>query len=254
MFAPSIGVPEDIAKANSIACLAAHPARGGLPRVTADVGDSLGTPSTITAVIRHDTDGPEILVGGAAGSTRRPAPRQATFATGRTLPVAARQCSWFGLRREVPVSRELTGDEWELVEPLLPVGGFGPYPERLRQQFEGVIRRFRTGSPWRDMPTEHGAWQTVCHRFLQWRDEGVFEQLMDEMIAEAAQRGQVDLSLVSVDSTVARAHHITRPGWWCARRSWLPSKRPLPMKKGPGAGTKGAGRLGRRRARRPSAG
>lgn len=30
---------------------------------------------------------------------------------------------------------------------------------------------------------------------------------MDGMIAEAARRGQVDLSLVSVDSTVARAHH-----------------------------------------------
>ncbi|WP_093623053.1 hypothetical protein [Streptomyces sp. 3213.3] len=27
------------------------------------------------------------------------------------------------------------------------------------------------------------------------------------MIAEAAKRGQVDLGLVSVDSTVARAHH-----------------------------------------------
>lgn len=30
---------------------------------------------------------------------------------------------------------------------------------------------------------------------------------MDGMISEAAARGQVDLSLVSVDSTVARAHH-----------------------------------------------
>jgi transposase len=102
---------------------------------------------------------------------------------------------------------ELTDDEWELIEPFLPIGRFGPYPERLRQQFEGVIRRFRTGSPWRDMPPEHGAWQTVYHRFMQWRDAGVFERLMDGMIAEAARRGQVDLSLVSVDSTVARAHH-----------------------------------------------
>ncbi|MER7838999.1 PhzF family phenazine biosynthesis isomerase [Streptomyces sp. NPDC096040] len=67
MFAPLIGVPEDIANANSTACLAAHLAREGLPRVTADMGDSLGIPSTITAAVRHHTDGPEILVGGAAG-------------------------------------------------------------------------------------------------------------------------------------------------------------------------------------------
>lgn len=31
-----------------------------------------------------------------------------------------------------------------LIEPYVPIGEYGPYPERLRQQFEGVIRRFRT--------------------------------------------------------------------------------------------------------------
>lgn len=35
---------------------------------------------------------------------------------------------------------------------------------------------------------------------------GVFQDLMDGLIAEAASRGQVDLSLVSVDSTVVRGH------------------------------------------------
>ena len=45
MFAPSIGVPEDIANANSTACLAAHLAAG----VAVDMGDSLGRPATITA-------------------------------------------------------------------------------------------------------------------------------------------------------------------------------------------------------------
>lgn len=102
---------------------------------------------------------------------------------------------------------ELTDDDWQLIEPFLPIGRFGPYPERLRQQFEAVIFRFRTGCPWRDIPSEFGAWQTIYHRFLKWRDEGVFEAVLDGMIAEAARRGQADLSLVSVDSTVARAHH-----------------------------------------------
>jgi trans-2,3-dihydro-3-hydroxyanthranilate isomerase len=66
MFAPSIGVPEDIANANSTACLAAHLAREGLPGATADMGDSLGTPATITAVVSPGPDGPVIRVGGAA--------------------------------------------------------------------------------------------------------------------------------------------------------------------------------------------
>ena len=73
MFAPSIGVPEDIANANSTACLAAHLAREGLPAVTADMGDSLGTPATITAAAASGPDGPEIRVGGTAEITDEPA-------------------------------------------------------------------------------------------------------------------------------------------------------------------------------------
>lgn len=102
--------------------------------------------------------------------------------------------------------RELGDDEWQLIEPFLPIGGFGPYPQRLRDHFEGVVWRFRTGSQWREVPPEFGAWSTVYDRFRQWRDAGVFTALMEAMIAVAAGRGQVDISLVSVDSTVVRAH------------------------------------------------
>jgi transposase len=70
-----------------------------------------------------------------------------------------------------------------------------------------VLWRFKTGGQWREMPAQSGAWPTVHNRFRQWRDAGVFEALLEGMIAEAAKRGEVDLSLVSVDSTNARAHH-----------------------------------------------
>ncbi|MGW7022481.1 transposase [Streptomyces decoyicus] len=67
-----------------------------------------------------------------------------------------------------------------MIEPFLPIGRFGPHPELLRPQFENVIWRFRTGSLWWDMPPEHGAWQTVHHRFIQWRYAAVFERLADD--------------------------------------------------------------------------
>ncbi|MFJ4569354.1 transposase [Streptomyces caelestis] len=51
----------------------------------------------------------------------------------------------------------LNDSEWEFIGPFLPVGRFGPCPERLREQFEGVIWRFRTGSQWRGMPERFGA-------------------------------------------------------------------------------------------------
>ncbi|MBL1093431.1 transposase [Streptomyces sp. 9-7] len=37
---------------------------------------------------------------------------------------------------------------------------------------EGLIWRFRTGSPCRDVPEAFGTWSTVYDRFAQWRDPG----------------------------------------------------------------------------------
>ncbi len=65
MFAPSIGVAEDVANANGTACLAAHLAGQGITGIAVDMGDSLGSPSTITA-----TAGPPCRLGGTAEVTR----------------------------------------------------------------------------------------------------------------------------------------------------------------------------------------
>lgn len=70
MFAPSIGVAEDIANANSTAGLAAHLGSQGITDITVDMGDSLGSPSTITATAQHSPSGPLVHLGGAAEVTR----------------------------------------------------------------------------------------------------------------------------------------------------------------------------------------
>jgi transposase len=122
------------------------------------------------------------------------------------LPIRIRVEGGSG-RKSVVTRRQLTDEQWQLIEPFLPIGEYGPYPERLREQFEGVIWRFRTSSQWREMPGEFGPWPTVYGRFRVWRDAGVFTALLEGVIAEAARQGKTDLSLVSVDSTTARAHH-----------------------------------------------
>jgi len=66
MFAPAIDVPDDIANANSTACLAAHlHATTGAGRVIVDMGDSLGSPARITATVA-DAEPGRVYVGGAA--------------------------------------------------------------------------------------------------------------------------------------------------------------------------------------------
>ncbi len=101
----------------------------------------------------------------------------------------------------------MTDAEWALIEPLVPLAATGPLPRRVRDQFNGILWRFRTGSGWRDVPERYGPWSTIYSRFNSWAKAGVFQALMDALIAEAASRGQVGLGLVSVDSTTVRAHH-----------------------------------------------
>ncbi|WP_435886608.1 hypothetical protein [Streptomyces hirsutus] len=33
--------------------------------------------------------------------------------------------------------RQLTDEQWKMIEPYLPIGEYGPYPKRLREQCEG---------------------------------------------------------------------------------------------------------------------
>jgi transposase len=101
---------------------------------------------------------------------------------------------------------DLTDDQWALIEPHLPIAAVGPIPD-LRKHFNAVMWRFRTDSPWRDLPDEFGPWQSAYDRFRIWAAQGAFQCLMEAVIAEAAARGQVNLGLVSVDSATARAHH-----------------------------------------------
>jgi len=69
MFAPSIGVPEDIANANSTACLAAHLSHQGLTALTVDMGDSLSCPASIITTTETGPAGARVHVGGIATLT-----------------------------------------------------------------------------------------------------------------------------------------------------------------------------------------
>jgi transposase len=47
---------------------------------------------------------------------------------------------------------ELTDFEWKAIEPLLPNKPRGVPRVNDRRVLNGILWRFRTGSPWRDIP------------------------------------------------------------------------------------------------------
>lgn len=68
MFAPAIGVTEDIANANSVGCLAAHLLdTSGNGEIEVRLGDTLGRPSSISASARHTGSGIVARIGGVVG-------------------------------------------------------------------------------------------------------------------------------------------------------------------------------------------
>ncbi|WP_423218957.1 IS5 family transposase [Xylanimonas ulmi] len=111
----------------------------------------------------------------------------------------------------------LSDAQWERIEPLLPANAgrrghpFGPN----RRVVEGIVYRYRTGIPWRDLPRESfGPWTTVWKRHRRYAGDGTWDRVLVVLLAEADAAGKVDWT-VSVDATIARAHqhatNTTRP-------------------------------------------
>ena len=104
--------------------------------------------------------------------------------------------------------QSLSDAQWKRIEPLLPsnVGRRGHPFGPSRRVVEGIIYRYRTGIPWRDLPREvFGPWQTVWKRHRRYAADGTWDRVLAELLAQADAEGKVDWT-VSVDATISRAH------------------------------------------------
>ncbi|MFI5898565.1 IS5 family transposase [Actinoplanes sp. NPDC051513] len=110
-----------------------------------------------------------------------------------TIPVAGRH--------------DLTDEQWNVLEPLLPVGKKPGRPPTWtkRQLIDGIRWRVRAGCPWRDVPPQYGEWQSVYGLFRRWQRDGTWARILAGLQARADAAGMITWD-VSVDSTIARAH------------------------------------------------
>jgi transposase len=99
---------------------------------------------------------------------------------------------------------ELTDEQWQAIEPLLPPSGANGRPRvDDRRVINGMLFKAKTGVAWRDLPERYGPWKTVYNRFWRWSRNGTLTMLVSRVIAEAV--GELDRE-VSVDSSIVRAH------------------------------------------------
>ena len=102
---------------------------------------------------------------------------------------------------------DLTDEEWDRLQPLLPdrTPARGGRWADHRTLLNGVFWRTRTGSPWRDLPGEYGNWKTVYNRHRRWSGDGTWERVRAEPRRDA-DAGQGPDWEVGIDAAVVRAH------------------------------------------------
>ena len=95
---------------------------------------------------------------------------------------------------------ELTDQEWTIIEPWLPNKPRGVPRVDDRRVLNGILWRFRTGSPWAEIPERYGPPTTCYNRFVRWRKAGVWDRLL------AAVSATFEGEIVMIDSTCVRVH------------------------------------------------
>ncbi|WP_447040593.1 IS5 family transposase [Streptomyces sp. DSM 118878] len=101
----------------------------------------------------------------------------------------------------------LADAQWARIEPLLP----DRTPKRggrwrdHRQVIDAIAFKYRTGTPWTDLPEHFGSWKGVHNRLRKWAADGTWEKVFTALLAQADSEGDLDW-VIAVDSTVVRAH------------------------------------------------
>nr|WP_203602567.1 IS5 family transposase [Streptomyces coelicoflavus] len=95
---------------------------------------------------------------------------------------------------------------WGRIRPLMPANPVrGRRWADHRRTLEAIAWKYRTNSPWRDLPNELGSFQTAHKRLIRWAVDGTWARILAAVLAAADADDDIDWT-VSVDSTVVRAH------------------------------------------------
>ena len=97
---------------------------------------------------------------------------------------------------------DITDRVWAQLEPHLPgrEGVWGGVAKDNRLFINAVFWILRTGAPWRDLPPTYGDWKNTQRRFCRWRDKGLWESLLAELIVEP------DYEWLIIDASHIKVH------------------------------------------------
>jgi transposase len=119
---------------------------------------------------------------------------------------------------------ELPDAAWELIADLVsPEQKMGRPRNDDWLMLNGILWILCLGAAWSDLPERFGPWLTVYQRFRDWRDDGMFDQVLERLHIRLNQEGLIDLDTWMIDSTAVRATRASSSaGKRVARRASRP--------------------------------
>jgi transposase len=91
----------------------------------------------------------------------------------------------------MPYSSSLSDKEWEIIEPLLPQKQKTRPPIWTKRQIlDGVFYQLKNGCNWCDLPKDLPPYSTVFWHSLQWRSDGVLDQIMTTLHSQVRQQAK----------------------------------------------------------------
>jgi transposase len=102
---------------------------------------------------------------------------------------------------------------WAKVEPLIPPPKLrrfrfpGRKPVDNRKALTGILFVLKTGIPWEDLPQEMGcgSGMTCWRRLRDWHQAGVWDRLLDVLLADLHRADRIDWSRAAIDASLTRA-------------------------------------------------
>jgi len=78
---------------------------------------------------------------------------------------------------------DLTDEQWQLIEPLLPPPSRVGRPRQIcrRQIMNAILYVNRTGCQWRQLPSDFPKWRTVYHLFWLWQVWDLWQEIHDAL-------------------------------------------------------------------------
>lgn len=82
-----------------------------------------------------------------------------------------------------PYSTDLTDEQWQVIEPLIPPADPGGRHRSVdvREIINGILYLIRSGCSWRLLPHEFPPWGTVHYYDRRWRLDGTWPTIHDKL-------------------------------------------------------------------------